>query len=310
MTAIANTQSLHDAVTARIIAELEQGRFPWVQPWASSSGGTPLGLPQNASTGRTYSGINILLLWSAAIEQGRSSQRWLTFKQALALGGNVRKGEKGTTVVYADTFVPKAEQAKASASGEDARRVGFLKRFTVFHVEQCEGLPANPDAAPLPGHTEILPQVEAVITATGADVRIGGEMAFYSPSHDFIQVPPQQAYFEPINWYRTVLHELGHLSGHASRLNRDFSGRYGSEAYAREELVAELCSAFLCAELGVVPTVRHADYLGAWLEILKGDNRAIFQAASMASKAADFVMGRRPPSEGGAHTGAASLACA
>ena len=277
MTAIANTQSLHDAVTARIIAELEQGRFPWVQPWASSSGETPLGLPQNASTGRTYSGINILLLWAAAIEQGRPSQRWLTFKQALALGGNVRKGEKGTTVVYADTFVPKAEQAKASASGEDARRVGFLKRFTVFQV---------------------LPQVEAVIAATGADIRIGGEMAFYSPSHDFIQVPPQQAYFEPINWYRTVLHELGHHSGHVSRLNRNFSGRFGGEAYAREELVAELCSAFLCAELGVTPTVRHADYLGAWLEVLKGDNRAIFQAASMASKAADFVMGRRDAGRG------------
>ena len=298
MTAIANTQSLHDAVTARIIAELEQGRFPWVQPWASSSGGTPLGLPQNASTGRTYSGINILLLWAAAIEQGRPSQRWLTFKQALALGGNVRKGEKGTTVVYADTFVPKAEQAKASASGEDARRVGFLKRFTVFHVEQCEGLPADPDASPLPGRTEVLPQVEAVIAATGADIRIGGEMAFYSPSHDFIQVPPQQAYFEPINWYRTVLHELGHHSGHVSRLNRNFSGRFGGEAYAREELVAELCSAFLCAELGVTPTVRHADYLGAWLEVLKGDNRAIFQAASMASKAADFVMGRRDAGRG------------
>ena len=113
-------------------------------------------------------------------------------------------------VVYADTFVPKDEQEKASASGEDARRVGFLKRFTVFHADQCDGLPADPDAAPLPGHTEILPQVEAVITATGADIRIGGEMAFYSPSHDFIQVPPQQAYFEPINWYRTKLHELGH----------------------------------------------------------------------------------------------------
>jgi antirestriction protein ArdC len=292
MTAIANTQSLHDAVTARIIAELEQGRFPWVQPWASSSGGTPLGLPQNASTGRTYSGINILLLWAAAIEQGRPAQRWLTYLQALALGGNVRKGEKGTMVVYADTFVPKAEQEKASASGEDARRVGFLKRFTVFHAEQCEGLPADPDAPQLPGRTEVLSHVDAVIAATGADIRIGGDMAFYSPSHDFIQVPPQQAYFEPIDWYRTVLHELGHLSGHSSRLNRDFSGRHGSQAYAREELVAELCSAFLCAELGVVPTVRHADYLGAWLEILQGDNRAIFQAASMASKAANFVMGR------------------
>jgi len=210
MTANATTQSLHDAVTARIIAELEHGRFPWVQPWASSSGTTPLGLPQNASTGRTYSGINILLLWAAAIEQGRPSQRWLTFKQALALGGAVRKGEKGTMVVYADTFVPKAEREKATASGGQARRVGFLKRFTVFHVEQCDGLPVDADAPPLPGGTEVLPHVEAVIAATGADIRIGGDMAYYSPSQDFIQVPPQQAYFEPTNWYRTVLHELGH----------------------------------------------------------------------------------------------------
>ncbi len=291
MTAKANAQSLHDTVTARIIAELEQGRFPWAQPWASS-GPTPLGLPQNASTGRTYSGINILLLWAAAIEQGRSSQRWLTYRQALALGGNVRKREKGTMVVYADTFVPKAEREKADTSGDAARRVGFLKRFTVFHVEQCEGLAAEPDALQLPGWSEILPHVEAVISATRADIRIGGSMAFYSTSHDFIQVPPQEAFFEPINWYRTKLHELGHWTGHASRLNRDFSGRFGDSAYAREELVAELCSAFLCAELGVAPTVRHADYLGSWLEVLKGDNRAIFQAASLASKAAELVMGR------------------
>jgi len=291
MAAKAKVQSLHDNVTNRIIDQLEQGCFPWVQPWASS-GGTPLGLPQNASTGRIYSGINILLLWSAAIEQGRPSQRWLTFKQALALGGAVRKGEKGTMVVYADTFVPKAELEKVAASGEEARRVGFLKRFTVFHVEQCDGIPADPDATPLPGRTEVLPHVEAVIAATGADIRIGGDMAFYSPSHDFIQVPPQEAYFEPINWFRTKLHELTHWSGHPLRLNRDFSGRRGGEAYAREELVAELGSAFLCAELGVAPTVRHADYLGAWLEVLKADNRAIFQAASLASKAANFVMGR------------------
>src|SRR5690606_11118853 len=117
--------------------------------------------------------------------QGRPSQRWLTIKQALALGGNVRKGEKGTMVVYADTFIPKAEQAKAAESGEDARRVGFLKRFTVFHVEQCDGLPVDPDAGPLPGWTEALPHVEAIIAATGADIRIGGDMAFYSPAYDF-----------------------------------------------------------------------------------------------------------------------------
>jgi antirestriction protein ArdC len=300
MTAANTLVSLHDSVTARIIAELEAGRFPWVQPWASASA-TPLGLPQNAATGRTYSGINILLLWSAAMEQQRPSQCWLTFKQALALGGVVRKGEKGTMVVYADTYVPEAEREKAHGSGSEPRRVGFLKRFTVFHVEQCDGLPAEACVAPASGRSDILPHVEEVINATGADIRIGGDMAFYSPSHDFIQVPPQEAYFEPINWYRTKLHELGHWTGHKSRLDRNFSGKRGGEAYAREELVAELCSAFLCAELGVVPTVRHADYLGAWLEVLKADNRAIFSVASLASKAALFVFGghERPPQANG-----------
>jgi len=209
MIAAAETVSLHDTVTNRIIRELEQGCFPWVQPWASS-GMTPLGLPLNAATGRPYSGVNILLLWFAAIEQGRPSQRWLTFKQALAMGGTVRKGEKGTMVVYADTFVPKAEQEKAAGSGEEARRVGFLKRFTVFHRDQCDGLPPGPDAKPLPGQSEVIPHAEDIIAATGADIRIGGEMAFYAPGPDFIQVPPQEAYFEPINWYRTKLHELGH----------------------------------------------------------------------------------------------------
>lgn len=289
MTAASALASLHDTVTARIIGELEQGRFPWVQPWASTSA-TPLGLPQNAATGRSYSGINILLLWVAAVEQQRESQRWLTFKQALALGGVVRKGEKGTMVVYADSFIPEAEKLRAQESGGDPRRVGFLKRFTVFHAEQCDGLPPEPAAGPAPGRSEIIPHVEEVIAATGADIRIGGDMAYYAPGPDFIQVPPQEAYFEPINWYRTKLHELGHWTGHPSRLKRDFSGKRGGEAYAREELVAELCSAFLCAELGVVPTVRHADYLAAWLEVLQADNHAIFQAASMASKAANFIL--------------------
>jgi antirestriction protein ArdC len=148
----------------------------------------------------------------------------------------------------------------------------------------------------LPGRTDVIPRAEAVIAATGADFRIGGDMAFYSPVYDFIQVPPQEAYFEPINWYRTKLHELTHWTGHVSRLNRDFSGKRGGEAYAREELVAELGSAFLCAELGIVPTVRHADYIGAWLEVLKADNRAVFQAASLASKASAFILGcLKPP---------------
>ncbi|WP_395336798.1 zincin-like metallopeptidase domain-containing protein [Novosphingobium sp. BL-8H] len=293
--------SLYDEVTARIIAELEQGRVPWVQPWSSeAAAGGPLGaglpvagLPVNALTRRAYSGINVLILWAEVIARGWASQGWLTFRQALAAGGNVRKGEHGTCVVYADRFTPEAEKARARENGGDARSVAFLKRFTVFNVAQCEGLPEGfvPDPVPLP-EREIVPLAEAVIAASGIAFRVGGDKAFYSPGHDFVQVPPQQAFHDQINFYRTCLHELSHATGHASRLGRNLTNGFGSKDYAREELIAEMGSAFLCASLGIVPTVRHADYIGAWLEVLREDNRAIFRAASMASKAADWLLTR------------------
>ena len=140
----------------------------------------------------------------------------------------------------------------------------------------------------------ILPQAEALIRATGVDFRIGGDRAFYSPADDYMQVPPPEAYFEPINWHRTALHELGHWVGHPSRLNRDLSGSFGSEKYAKEELVAEMTGAFVCASLGIMPTVRHADYIGSWLEVLREDDRAIVRAASAASKAADYLLAFQP----------------
>jgi antirestriction protein ArdC len=133
-----------------------------------------------------------------------------------------------------------------------------------------------------------------LIAATGADFRIGGGRAYYNTTGDFVQVPPPGAYFESINWHRTAFHELGHWSGHASRLNRDHSGSFGSKSYAREELVAEIAGAFVCASLGIVPTVRHADYIGSWLEVLREDNRAVVRAASAASKAADFLLAYLP----------------
>ena len=142
-----------------------------------------------------------------------------------------------------------------------------------------------------------IPHAEALIQATGADFRIGGDKAFYAPDGDFVVVPPQQAYPEQINWYRTALHELGHWTGHLSRLDRDQTGAFGSAGYAREELVAEMASAFTCASLGIVPTVRHADYVGAWLEVLREDERAIFRAASQASKAADYLLAFVPDGE-------------
>jgi antirestriction protein ArdC len=281
--------SLYDEVTARIIAELEQGRFPWVQPW-STAAASP-GLPRNATTGRAYSGVNVLILWGAVIAGAYPNQGWLTFRQALAAGGCVRKGEQGVTVCYADRFTPEAEKQRSAEQGDDARSIPFLKRFVVFNVAQCDGLPEHysTDAPPLP-ERELVPIAENLIAATGADFRIGGPRAFYSPSGDFVQVPPQPAFPRQIDFYRTALHELGHWTGHASRLARSFGGRFGDSAYAREELCAELTSAYLCATLGIVPTVRHADYLGSWLAVLREDSRAIFKAASQASKAADYLL--------------------
>jgi antirestriction protein ArdC len=283
--------SLYEEITDKIIAELEAGRIPWVQPWGTAAAKAPLAMPQNASTRRRYAGINVLILWGAVIEHGFSGQSWLTFRQAVGLGGNVRKGERGTTVVYADRFVPNDERRRAAETGEEAQAIPFLKRFTVFNTDQCEGLPEDvTSVAPPPPPGMIEPQAEALIAATGAEFRIGGARAFYNTVGDFVQVPPPQAYFEPINWHRTAFHELGHWSGAACRLGRDLSGSFGSKSYAREELVAEIAGAFICASLGIVPTVRHADYIGSWLEVLREDNRAIVRAASSASKAADFIL--------------------
>ena len=287
--------SIYDDITTRIIAELEAGRLPWVQPWGTASAKAPLALPRNAATSRQYSGINILILWDAVVANGFSTHTFLTFRQALALGGHVRKGERGTTVVYADRFVPDDEKRRARETGDEAQAVPFLKRFTVFNAAQCEGLPEDiAIVAPPPSPGLIEPQVEALIRATGIDFRIGGNRAFYVPALDYVRVPPPQAYFEPINWHRTALHELGHATGHPSRLGRDMSGGFGTKKYAVEELVAEMNAAFCCASLGIVPTVRHADYIGSWLEVLREDNRAIVRSASQASKAADWLLGFVP----------------
>ncbi|MBB1092115.1 DUF1738 domain-containing protein [Rhodopseudomonas palustris] len=286
--------SLYSEITDKIIAELEAGRVPWAQPWGTAANAS-LAMPRNAATQRRYSGINVLILWGAVIEGGFAGQSWLTFRQALSLGGHVRKGERGTTVVYADRFTPEDERRRAAETGEEAGAITFLKRFTVFNSDQCEGLPEDIVAAvvpPPPGQIE--PQAEALISAIGADFRIGGPRAYYNTAGDFVQVPPPAAYFEPINWHRTAFHELGHWTGHASRLNREHSGSRGSKLYAREELVAEIAGAFVCASLGIVPTVRHADYIGSWLEVLREDNRAVARAASAASKAADFLLAFAP----------------
>lgn len=201
-------------------------------------------------------------------------------------------------MVYADKFVPQSEKDRALQSGDEPSAIPFLKRFTVFNADQCEGLPEHiaPQAPPVPEGL-IDPTVQAIISATGIDFRIGGDRAFYVPRHDYVQVPPPQAYFETIDWHRTALHELGHATGHPSRLDRDHSGSFGCRKYAFEELIAEMTAAFTCAALGIEPTVRHADYIGSWLEVLREDKRAIVRAASQASKAADWILAFRPALE-------------
>src|SRR5579875_3284478 len=186
----ADRTSLYDDITNKIIAELEAGRVPWVQPWGTAAAKAPLAMPKNAATGRQYSGINVLILWGAVIKHGFPAQSWLTFRQALSLGGNVRKGEHGTTVVYADRFVPDDEKRRAREAGEEAQAIPFLKRFTVFNSAQCENLPEDVAiVAPLPPPGLIEPQIEALIKASGIDFRIGGDRAFYVPARDYVQVP-------------------------------------------------------------------------------------------------------------------------
>lgn len=293
----ASRATLYEDVTARIVRELEQGTVPWVKPWKES--GVPLGLPRNAATQRAYTGVNVLILWDAVMRRGFARQEWLTYRQAQSLGGHIRKGERGTVVCHADTFVPKAERERAAECGEDPSAVPFLKRFVVFNVEQAEGLPTHIAAASQSSADTAAgdgwPEVGALIAATGITIREGGNEAYYHPREDFIRMPLRTAFVSEADRLCTLLHEVSHATAHPSRLNRDLTPRFGSSAYGREELIAELASAFLCARFGIEPQVRHADYLAAWLAILKADSRAIFHAASQASKAADYILAGYEP---------------
>lgn len=297
--------TLYEEITSRIIAELEAGRLPWVQPW--DAGRAAAGLPYNVVSDRRYSGINILTLWHAVMSRGFRGHGFLTFRQALALGGSVRRGERGIGVIYTRRAAADASEPGGGGAGECKGGFSFLKQFTVFSVDQCDGLPDKYHvAAPPVPEGLILPQAAELIAATGAEVRIGGASAYYSPRHDFVAVPHPQDFYAPVDWHRTAFHELGHWTGHESRLGRDQSGSFGSKPYGHEELIAEMAGAFVCAALGISPSVRHADYIGSWLAIIREDHRAILRTASAASKAADYLLAFRagPP----AHRAAASTA--
>lgn len=265
---------LYASVTQNIINELETGAVPWVKPWTSAG---PR-MPENAVSGRAYSGVNILILWATAQARLYPTHQWLTFKQAIAEGGCVRKGEKGTTVVF----------VKKLRVGEDdeQKTFGMLKTFCVFNIAQIEGLAPSPPQKPATGRLEA---VEAFVAATRADIVHGHTDAMYVPSRDLVLVPDWSAFASVEHYYATVLHECGHWTGAKHRLDRDLANRFGTRAYAAEELVAELTAAFLCAHLSIQGELRHAGYIGDWIRLLKDDPRAIFTASSKASQAAVYL---------------------
>jgi antirestriction protein ArdC len=271
-------QELYDKVTQQIIRDLEAGTIPWTKPWKSKRGGI---MPHNAVTKRGYQGINIPILWHAQQENGYPSAAWLTYQQAQDAKAQVRKGEKSTTVVFTRKLIVKGDD-------ELEKQIAMLKTFNVFNVAQIDGLP---EETPAPELTPEQRDDAAVrfIMRTKAHIIHGGNMACYVPSKDFIVLPHSIDFESYEHYLATGFHELVHWSGSDTRLKRDLRGRFGSDAYAAEELIAELGAAFLCAHLEVQGQLRHADYLASWLAILKKDNRAIFTAASKASQAVDYL---------------------
>ncbi|GCA52874.1 DUF1738 domain-containing protein [Sinorhizobium meliloti] len=283
-------QSIKDTyqrITDTIIEQLEAGTKPWIRPWRGNSRGS---LVPRRATGEAYRGINVLMLWLASELAGYEENTWMTYRQAQDLGGQVRKGEKGSLVVKYGTFTPKERE------DDDERAIPYLKGYTVFNVEQIENLPdrfyrpaADLPATPVP-HLET---VETFVRNTGAAIAYGGTTACYRPTPDDILMPDRARFVDEVHLYSTLLHEMSHWSGAKHRLDRDLSGRFGSESYAIEELVAELSASFLCADLGVVhdPRDNTATYLESWLKVLKKDKRAIITAAAKAQAAADYLHG-------------------
>lgn len=281
-------KDLYQEVTDKIIAQIEGGKIPWIKPWTNSGHG---GIPYNAITGKEYRGINTMLLIAPGEGEG-----WLTYNQARDVGAQVRKGEKGSMIVF---FKPwKVEDKNASADSEKTTKtIPILKYFTVFHTSQVDNLPAKY----LPTPAEPMPEAARIEAAekmlSQAIVNHGGDQAYYRPSTDTIQLPHQVQFNSSDDYYAVALHELTHWTGHSTRCNREYHKRFGEEAYAREELVAEMGAAFLCAKAGIAGRLQHAAYLQSWLNVLKSDKRALLVAAGAAQKAADFVTGWKAEAE-------------
>jgi antirestriction protein ArdC len=281
------SRNLQREVTDRIVALLKAGTIPWRKPWSCAGFG---GMPRNAITGRAYSGVNVLLLWARAEANAYTSPTWLTYKQASEAGGYVRKGERGETIIFVSYVEAKAEREP----GKPPRMIPFLKAYTVFNVAQCEGLASAPAPTPATAPADRIAIADEFIAATGASIRHGGGQAFYRPSEDTITLPPFETFSAPNAYYATAFHELTHWTNAPSRLDRGsrIGRKFGDAAYSAEELVAELGSAFACAEFGFDNDVieNSAAYIAHWIAFLtEAPEGAIVTAASLASKAVEFL---------------------
>ena len=298
---------IYQAVTAQIITALEAGTPPWVCPW---NGNPASAAPANLSTGRRYRGINTLLLNLQSMSRGYSLNRWITFQQARQLGACVRKGETGTPIVFFKMLDVAGTESTSRLAANDAsgrKVIPLLRSFIVFNAAQVDGLPDSlTSLPPLPEGWSPVSAAEAILDCSEATIRHGGDRAFYRPSDDLIQLPPASAFSVADNYYSTALHELTHWTGHPSRCNRVLSGRQHIQPYAFEELVAEIGSAFLCSYCGIAGALQHASYISYWLEALRNDKRLIFTAASLAQKAADYLIDDQDPLPGSAQVVVAS----
>lgn len=290
---------IYTRITNQIIAGLKTGVKPWTQPWSAAHAAGPVTRPLRHN-GQAYSGINILTLWATAMERAYAAPLWMTFKQVLELGGAVRKGEKGAPVVYASTLSKTETDEKTGEEFEAS--IPFMKAYTVFNIEQIDGLPerfyARSEAEPNPDQR--IAEADAFFAATGARVEHGGNAACYVPGPDLVRMPEFETFRSAQDYYATLAHECTHWTRHTSRLDRDLGrSRFGDAGYAREELVAELGAAFLCADLGLTLKDRedHTAYIASWLQVLRDDERAIFQAAAHAQRACDFLHGLQPKEE-------------
>jgi antirestriction protein ArdC len=289
-TANTTRTDIFSRVTDRIIQALERGTRPWLQPWNAEHAAGRISRPLRHN-GEAYQGVNILMLWGEAETKGYACPIWMTFQQAKELGGHVRKGERGSPVVYASKFT----KTDVAEDGETIdREIPFFKEYTVFNAEQIAELPTKFYETKQVTTTtlERIAHVEQFFTNTQAEIRHGGNQAYYAIHADYVQMPRIECFRDSESYYSTLAHEMTHWTRHPSRLNRDFGRkRWGDAGYAMEELVAELGAAFLCADLNITPDVRedHASYLESWLKVLQQDNRAIFTAASYASKAVEWL---------------------